>query len=232
MKKSILTTLTLLFITVIGCISCVQETKSNKQTEKSFVNLDTLIVKHKHELNKSYEVGFYSKSYSYYWLVGKDTLDFVVNATEYEKDSTLHLNIYHKQPILFTKALTKISECYPLIKEDFQLSKLNSFYFKEPIYYFDLAKELSTEYEKQFGRKRISYEKLNQFLLNSKLNKQLSNFVNPLNKKIIQYGIEKFHLMDKKYYGDYLPNINVKEYPEFIINGMGLHIQLENEKTN
>ena len=230
MKKSILTTLTLFFITVIGFISCVQETKSKKQTEKSFANLDTLIVKHKHLLNKSYEVGFYSKSYSYYWLVGKDTLDFVVNATEYEKDSTLHLNIYHKQPMLFTNALTKINECIPSIKEDFYISKLNSFYFRDLIYYFDLTKELSTEYEKQFGRKNISYEKLNRFLLSSNLNKQLNNFVNPFDKNVKRYSIEKFHLTDKKYFGDYLPNVDLTEYPEFAINGMGLSVQLESKQ--
>lgn len=229
MKKNIIAILTLLFITIIALTSCVQETKSNKQTEKPFDNLDTLIVKHKHELNKSYEVGFYSKSYSYYWLVGKDTLDFVVNATEYEKDSTLHINIYHEQPILFTKALTKIGECIPSIKEDFYISKLNSFYFRNLIYYFDLTKELSSEYDKQFGRKNISYEKLNTFLLNSNMNKQLDDFVNPFDKKVKRYGIEKFHLTDKKYFSEYLPNVDLTEYPEFAINGMGLSVQLENK---
>jgi hypothetical protein len=230
MKKNVPTTLIILFITAIGCISCVQDTKSSKQTEKPFDNLDTHIVKHKHELNKSYEVGFYSKSYFYYWLVGKDTLDFVVNATEYEKDSTLHINIYHKQPILFTKALTKINQCIPSIKKDFYISKLHSFYFRDLIYYFDLTKELSIEYEKQFGWKNISYEKLNPFLLNSNLNIQLDNFVNPLNKKVKKYSIEKFHLTDKKYFGDYLPNVDLTEYPEFAINGMGLSVQLESKQ--
>lgn len=227
MNKNVLATLTFLFVVVIGWISCIQETKSKKQTEKTSDNIDTIIVKHKHELNNSYEVGFYSKSYSYYWLVGKDTLNFSVNAREYKKDSSLHLSIHHKKPILFTTALTKINACIPSIKEDFYISKLSSFYFRDPIFYFDLVKELSTEYEKQFGRKNISYEQLNQFLLNSNLNKQLVNFVKPLDKKIKRYSIEKFHLTDKKYFGDYLPNVDLTEYPEFAINGMGLSVQLE-----
>jgi hypothetical protein len=217
-----------LFGIALGFISCVQETKSNGQTEK-FSDNDTVIVKYKQDLNKPYEVGFYSKLYSYYWLVGKDTLDFFVSATEYEKDTTLHLRVHHRKPILFTTTLTKINECYSLIKEDFCLSKLTSFYFKEPIYYLDLAKELSTEYEQQFGLKNINYEELNQFLLNSKLNKQLGSFVNPLDKKIKRYNIEKFHLMDKKHYGNYLSNIDLTAYPKFTINGMGLYVQLENK---
>jgi len=229
MDKNKFIILTILFTITLGFISCVQETKSNDQTVKTSDSVDTIIVKQKHDLYKSYKVGFYSKSYSYYWLVGKGTLDFVVSATEYKKDSTLHLRVHHKNPILFTTTLTKINECYTLIKEDFHISKLNSFYFKEPIYYFDLAKELSTEYEQQFGRKNINYGKLNQFLLNSNLNKQLGNFVKPLDKKIRRYSIEKFHLMDKKYYSEYLPNIDLTEYPEFTIEGMGLYVQLENK---
>ncbi len=222
--------LTFIFTLTLGLISCNQEIKSNNQTAKSIEKTDTIIVKQKNDLNKSYEVGFLSKSYSYYWLAGHDTLDFSVNAIEYEKDSTLHLSINHKNSMIVTKALTKINECLPHIKEDFYLTKLNSLYFREPIYYFDLVKELSTEYEKQFGRKNISYEKLNQFLLKSNLNKQLDNFVSPLDKKIRKYSIEKFHLMGKKYFGEYLTNVDLTEYPEFAMDGMGIEIQLENEK--
>jgi len=231
MTKIIIITLTLISTLTLGFISCNQETRSNNQTAVTNDKTDTIIVKHKNDLNKSYEVGFLSKSYSYYWLVGNDTLDFSVNAREYQKDSTLHLSIHHKNPIIFATALTKINECLPHIQEDFKLTKLNSFYFRDPIYYFDLVKQLSTEYEKQFGRKNISYEKLNQFLLKSNVYKQLENLVSPLDKKIKRYSIEKFHLTDKKYFGEYLPSVDLTEYPEFAINGMGLYIQLENEKT-
>ncbi|MFN9303896.1 MAG: hypothetical protein ACK6DA_14125 [Candidatus Kapaibacterium sp.] len=232
MKKAIFTNLTLILSLTLGFISCNQETKSNNQTAVTNDKTDTIIVKHKNDLNKSYEVGFLSKSYSYYWLVGNDTLDFSVNARQYEKDSTLHLSIHHKKPIIFTTTLTRINECLPQIKEDVYLTKLNSLYFRDPIYYFDLVKELSTEYEKQFGSKNISYEKLNDFLLKSKVNEQLDNFVSPLDKKIKRYSIEKFHLTDKKYFGEYLPNVDLKEYPEFAINGMGLYIQLETKRQN
>lgn len=220
---------TFLLAITFGFISCNQEAKSSGQTEKASGN-DTITVKHKHDLNKAYEVGFLSKSYSYYWIDGKDTLDLVLRATEYQKDSTLHLVIHHKKPILFTTALAKINDCSALIKEDFYLSKLHSLYFEAPVFYFDLTKELSAEYEKQFGRKNVSYEKLNQFLLNSKLNKQLDDFANPLDKKTKRYGIEKFHLMEKKHFDTYLPNADLTDYPEFALHGMGLYVQLENKE--
>ena len=219
-----------LFIIPLGLISCVKETKSNNLSAKTSKNIqDTIIVKQKQALNRSYEVGFLSKSHSYYWLVGKDTLDIVVNVREYSRDSTLHLSVHHKDPMLFASLLTKINECYPQIEKDFDLSKFNSFYFRQPIYYLDLANDLSTEYEQQFGQKSINYEKLNQFLLNSKLNKQLGNLVKPLHKKVKRYSIEKFHLMEKRHYVSYLQNVDLTEYPEFTIHGMGLYAQLENK---
>lgn len=227
MKHAICINLTWILSLTLGLLSCNQETKSNHQTAVTNDKTDTIIVKHKNELNKSYKVDFLSKSYTYYWLVGNDTVDFSVTAREYEKDSTLHLSIYHTKPMIFSTALTKLNACLPHIQEDFNVTKINSFYFRDPIYYFDLVKELSTAYEKQFGPKSISYEKLNDFLLKSSLTKQLDIFVSPLDKKINRYSIEKFHLTDKKYFGEYLPNIDLTEYPEFAVNGMGLYIQLE-----
>jgi len=222
--------LKIILIISIGLASCIQTPKPNVQNvETAEHSPDTIIVKHENILNKSYEIGFYSKSFSYYWLAGKDTLDFTLKTTEYEKDSTIYISVHHTKPILFTSVLAKINECYPLIKEDFDISKLSSFYFKPPVYYPDLAKELSLEYEQQFGPKNISYDKLNQFLLHSNLNTQLDSFITPLGKKVQYYGIEKFHLLDKKYYNEYLPNTDLTEYPEFTIHGMGMYIQLENK---
>ena len=228
---------TILSILAVIASACGQNNakKQTATTRDMQIIQDTVVVKQRNVLNKSYQIGFYSKSYSYYWLAGKDTLDFFLNITEYGKDSTLHINIRHKEPIFFTVALGKINECLPLIKEDFDVSKFSSIYFNEPIYYLDLAKKLSSEYEQEFGRKNISYEKLNQFLLKSSLTLQLDSFLNPLNKKVKRYGIEKFHLMEKKHYEMYmfhnahLSNIDFTEYPEFTINGGGVDVLLENQ---
>jgi hypothetical protein len=188
---------------------------------------DTLMVKHKNILDES---AWYSKSYSYYWLVEEDTLNFVLHVTEWKNDSTLHLRLFHKKPILFTEALGRIEMCLPLITEDFNISKFSSFHFMEPIFYFDLAMELSNEYEQEFGQKRVNYRKLNEFLLRSSSSTQLNHFLNPLNKKVRWYGFEKFHLIDKENFKEYLPNIDFTEYPEFTLNAHnGMSVNLENK---
>jgi len=191
---------------------------------------DTVIIKHKNELNKSYEAGFRSKSYSYYRVAGNDTLDFELIATEHKKDSSLHLHIIHKQPILFSTALKWIGDCLKVIQDDFYISNLSSLYFPPPIYYADLSNELSKVYEQAFGQKNVSYQKLNQFLLASDFNAQLNTFLEPFGKTVSRYGIEKFHLLHKENYGSYLKDANLTDYPDFTIHGMGLSIQLKTDK--
>lgn len=216
-----------LIIAFLNIVSCNQETKATAPIVKHTpITHDTVIIKQRKELNASYEVGFYSKSYAYHWLAGKDTLDFGIIANEYEKDSTLHLYILHNKPLLFSTALKRIKECLHLISEDFNLSKFSSIYFLPPIYYADLSRQWSKDYEQKFGRKQISYQKLNPFLLESTINLQLNSFLKPMNKKVNRYGIEKFHLMEKRSYSIDLPDTDFKDYPEFTIHGLGLSVQL------
>ena len=218
----------LVFVIVLTLLSCREATKpaalQSSNTAKA-IN-DTVVVKRKNELNKSYEVGFLSKSYSYSWVAGNDTLDFGLIATEYEKDSSLHLHIIHKKPILFSTSLKRIGECLKVIKDDFYISNLSSIYFKPPIYYADLSNELSKEYTQAFGQKGISYQRLNQFFLESNFNSELNNFLKPYSKKVSGYSIEKFHLLFKENYSHYLKDTDLTKYPDFTLHGMGLYIGL------
>jgi len=224
MKRKII----ILSVFALIASSCGQTTRKQTETAIDIQDIQNMfIVKHKRILNKS-DSTWYFKSYSYYWLVGKDTLDFNLSITE-RKDGTLFLRLSHRERILFTDALGKIDASLPLMKEDFDLSKLISFQFMEPIFYFDLAKKLSSEYKQEFGRKIVGYTKLNDFLLASSLTSQLNHFFSPLNKRVKRYGMEKFGLLEKKYYKEYLPNVDFTEYPDFTINGMGVYVQLENQ---
>jgi hypothetical protein len=217
--------LLLLFI----IISCKQETAMNIQNET--INLqDTIIKKHQNRIDKSYEVGLYSKSYSYHWLVNNDTLDLRIYATEYLRDSTLNLNIHHKNPVLFDKVLTQIIECLPIIHEDFNTSKLKSLYFKSPIYYKDLLNNLTEEYEQKFEEESVDYHKLNEFLLQSKLTEMLNNPLNKIDKEVQGYSIEKFQLLNKENYSSYISDENLTAYPEFSIHGMGIYVRIKEQE--
>jgi len=224
--KNTLIILSLLTVLIGACKQNKAEKQSATTSDTQFIQ-DTVVVKQINALPTW--AAHYSKSYSYYWLAGKDTLDFVLHVTEYEKDSTFSLRVFHKEPMLFTAVLEKIEECFSLIEEDFELSKAASFNFMAPIYYLDLAKKLSSEYEQEFGQKTIDYAKFNNFLLASSLTSQLNHFLNPLNKKVKRYGLEKNFLIEKNHYEHYLPNVDFTEYPEFTFNALsGMFVGLEN----
>ncbi len=200
--------------------------KKNTSNYEKYIQ-DTIIVKQTNAIDKSYEVDFYSKSYSYFWIVGKDTLDFSISAQEYERDKSMSINIFHKNPINLETALKNTNNCLPLIKEDFNIEKLDYLYFMNSfIYYPDIVTELSNDYEAKFGQKRVKYEVLSKFLLNSIFNNKINEFLKSQNKKVIGYGIEKFNLIDKESMRYQLPNTELKDYPEFSINGMGTVVKL------
>lgn len=211
-------------------MSCNNTQQSNEIKEPESVKIaqDTVLVKIQNNIEKSYEIGFYSKSYTYCWTVGQDTLDFKIGVTEYERDSSIKISAFTNKSIIFATALNKINECLPIIREDFEIKNLRSLYFPQPpLFYKDLTTILSKDYESQFGRENISYEKLNEFLMNSWLEKQIGAFLDQFGKTTRRYGIEKFHLLDKENYAEYIPNTDLNEYPEFSIHGMGISVIID-----
>lgn len=220
-----------LFVIILTLFSCREATIPDALQASNTAKAihDTVVSKRKNELNESYEVGYLSKSYSYSWVAGNDTLDFGLIATEHIKDSSLHLHIIHKKPILFSTTLKRIDECLKVIKDDFYISNLSSIYFKPPIYYADLSNELSKEYTQAFGQKGISYQRLNQFFLESNFNSELNNFLKPYSKTVSGYSIEKFHLLEKENYSHYLKDADLTKYPDFTLHGMGLYIRLSDK---
>ena len=187
-------------------------------------HVDTLLIKIESKIDNSYEIDLYSRKVFYSWVSDKDTLDFSVGLTEYARDSTISIRFYHDEPILFSDALDKLNDCYLHMKEDFKMDRLNYLYLKPPIFYKDLNSELSKSYKSQFGTKNIKYQKLNEFLMESWLEERVSDFLKPYGKTTRRYGIEKFHLLEKDYYDEYIPDSDMNDYPSFSIHGMGLSI--------
>ncbi|NDK54287.1 hypothetical protein [Pontibacter fetidus] len=220
MKSVIISILSLVLL------SCNNSNQSKDTIASDFEKnpIDTVLVKIENKLNKSYEVGFYSKSFTYCWIAGPDTLDFKIGMTEHVRDSSVQLRVFHRNPILFSKALDKINESLPLIEQDFNLEKLGYLHFESPIFYKDMTVELSKSYENQFGKKNISYKQLNVFLMNSWLEKKVGTFLNQFTKSTRRYAIEKFHLLEKENYKQYIPNSDLSDYPSFTIHGMGVSV--------
>lgn len=213
-------------------LSCNNSSQTKETLDADIVksSIDTVLVHIENKINKSYGIGFYSKSYTYCWVVDKDTLDFKIGLTEYVSDSSVQLRVFHRKPVLFSRVIDKINDCLPLIQQDFNLENLSSLYFESPIFYKDLTTELSKSYISQFGHKNIKHVQQNDFLISSWLNKKVSVFLKQIDKTTRRYGIEKFHLLDKEYYNEYFPNFDFNDYPEFSIHGMGISVILNDEE--
>ncbi|RIH65089.1 hypothetical protein D1164_10910 [Mariniphaga sediminis] len=217
------------FIITLVLLSCHNSNQSKESTDSETVKTaqDTVLVKIENKIDKSYEIGFYSKSYTYCWIVGQDTLDLGIGLTEYVRDSSVQLRVFNQKPTLFASTINRINQCLPLIKEDFDMDNLRSLYFEPPIFYKDLTTELSLDYINQFGQQNIKHEELNEFLMNSWLEQKISNFLDQFGKTTRRYEIEKFHLLEKQYYNEYIPDSVITEYPEFSIHGMGISVITE-----
>ena len=221
--KSILAILISLIL--VSCNNSTETKGINKLKIKENL-IDTILVKIENKIDKSYEVGFYEKSFTYCWVTKKDTLDFKIELTEYVRDSSVQLRVSHRNPILFSQALAKINNCLPLIEQDFNLHNLTSLYLEAPIFYKDLTSKLSQNYKNHFGEKNIEYKEINEFLKDSWLDKKLRTFLKQVNKTTSRYRIEKFHLINKENYGEYIPNENLNDYPLFSIHEMGILVNL------
>lgn len=187
---------------------------------------DTTIIDNENILDESNGRRFYAKSYSYYWVAGKDTLDFQLLVTEHEANGAVGISIIHNNPVTFEVALERLNACFGLIGLHFELSHLTLLYFRSPTRYADLSKELSHAFTKKFGAKHIGYQRLNQFLLASDITSRLDRLLAPLDKKVQRYGIEKFHLMKKENYPFYQPDAVLADYAERIIDGMSIAVYM------
>jgi len=204
-------------------------TSCNKEVKPTNTGDSTVLIKKTIELN-GYLSDFYSKAYSYHWVKDKDTLDFSVNIYERKKDSISTLSFVNTKPLLFDVVLSRMEQSFDMIQEDFDISKITTLYFKSPVYFLDLAQDLSSEYEQEFGKSIIDNQSLDKFLLKSSFTTQLNKILKPIHKKPKRYSIEKFDILYKENYHQFLHEVNLAEYPEFSLTGTGVYVRLTNLK--
>ncbi len=216
---------------IAGCISCGERTDVVIQSSANRGGTrDTVIQKQKDRLKNALDSGFYAKKLWYYWIHGSDTMDYKLTVSETRKEGTIHLDIHHKKNMLFTEVLALIRTAMPVIKEDFDLERLDYFSFESPLYYRDFEILFSKEYQTRFGQKRIGYPELDAFLLQSEITVLLNQFLEPYDKKVRRYLVEKFQLINPHQGSLFLPDLDYSGYPDFAIHGMGLSVNLKNEK--
>ena len=168
----------------------------------------------------------YAKLYQYCW-VAKDTSDLKFYVRDRRKDSTVVFSSAHQAQIDFDVLLDSIKQVFSQINTDFDLGKLQSLNFEQPIFYPDLNRTLSEAYQQQYSDTTIDYPTLQGFLMSSSITGKLNDFLRPLSKKVKSYHIEKFHLLDKKQSSLQYPDMDFTDYPEFTLFGSQMQVELE-----
>ena len=164
-----------------------------KSPSQIIKNGDTIIVKQVDEI-EDYD-SITSRSFSYIWRTNKDTLDLKIHAREYHTDGStpiFHINIRHSEEMFFSTALKYLKKSIPIIQEDFKLKNLGSLQFESTFLYKDFETTLPKEYESKYGKKRISYLEIDDFLKESSIDDELKKTLFFLKERTYEYAIEKF----------------------------------------
>lgn len=226
---------TLLFL---SCHKPIDKEENLKQ------KMDTLMVVEKSE--RVYEQEIYDlvqnvdypilKTYTYYWVVGKDTLDFSINVSEEGDGTIIYVYRFNKSGDAYRKRMSiyfllkKIKEIMPSLKEGkFDMNRLYAISFEDPSVFTDLSNELSNAYQK-YPKGSFHREKLNELMQNTKFHKELNHLLSPWDKKVAHYSIEKLHIIGRKQMQDNFIEIDTTKIPQDIIAGNGFYINVKNNQ--
>lgn len=216
---------------LIACFvfsSCGEKSTSNQ--EATNVASDTVI--HKvHMPIEPNDTAHYTQSVSYVWTVGEDTLDFRLYVQEHKSDKSVHLIFGHQKAIRLETAIQRTLACLSTIAEDFSVGQIASVYLKTPVYYYDLANNLTDLYQAKHEGKNLSFVEQQTFFKESILHESMTHFATHFQKEPSAYSLEKIHVMKKEQYHSYLPEADLSHYPDFTIGGLGLHVSFASAKS-
>lgn len=206
----------LLLIFLIVLTSC-NKNKETKQTNEP--------PKKEWKLNIEDEklVGFSEDAFTkvkwFYWVKDQDTTSYKFRIAELKNDSLVSVAIEVEKQIDFKTCLDSLNALFPIIEKEFDLKNLYSLDIGQTIYYPDFAKEISSQFDKNFGKKITSHKKFNEMMMQTPITKNINSIIGKYNKKINSYSVEKFGLLEKSSFGYLIKDADFSDYPDFIIEG-------------
>lgn len=197
-------------------------TSCNKNQEIK-QNIEALKKEWKLNIEDEKLVGFtedaFTKAKWFYWVKDQDTTNYKFRFAELKNDSLVSVLIKVEKQIDFKTCLDSLNALFPIIEKEFNLNKMYSLYVGQVIYYPDLAKEISTQYEKDFGKKITSHKKFNEMMMQQPTTENLNSIIERYNKKIRAFSVEKFGLIEKPVFSLFIKDVDFSDYPDFIIEG-------------
>lgn len=185
---------TLLILILSSCSNSI------KHKEKVHLISDTVVGK-KNEITDANQ----KKASSYFVVVKKDTSKFTPVFATLKNTDSVHINLnrsYYNKAESYFKRLEDFKLILPHAAKDFDLSLLNNLFIGRFILSGDLAIIVTEEYQSKYGENTdvaiSDYNKIESFLLESRLSKDLNELFKPYSKSVSKIHVEKVFFTDKK----------------------------------
>jgi hypothetical protein len=188
----------LLISILLACLSCSSKTeKMTVVSSKENLEKDTVVarIEVSNELAGS---AYRKRAGSYFVINGSDTSSFKPIFSEVNDDESVSLSLnipYSKSTFSYDQRLNELKRILTRATQDYPVNSLTTVSFGRLILSGDLAIELTKEYKERFGHnEKITtgqYKEISEFLLTSKLSKDLNQLFKPYQKSVKRIGIEK-----------------------------------------
>ena len=188
-----------IFVTIVF-VACLNQNRN--QIEAPQDNSDTIIAK-KNITEEIAGSAFRKRATGYFQIVNKDSSDFMVVFSE-GKDGKVRIGCRYDQLNRKGKLYkTRINEFKRIInsaKSYYDLDSLSSIGVGRLISTGDLAISITNEYINKYGNdfKTIDYKRVTDFLLDSKLTRDINEILRPYSKRVKMIECEKIFFTTKE----------------------------------
>jgi hypothetical protein len=144
------------------------------------------------------------KAIGYFVIIGKDTSNFTCIFSELKTGGRVNIDLnipYLKKTVTHGQRFKELKLILPKASKDFDFDSLNSISFGRLVQNGDLAIEITKEYKQKnptFRNLFVNYTAFEEFLITSKLGRDLGDVFKQYSITIASVSIEKLFLTSKK----------------------------------
>jgi len=195
MKNSVL--IFLLFVVFYSCLNQTEQKKKIENEIKIEKFSDTIIGK-KNITNEIAGSAYRKRATGYFVIVKKDTSGFMPIFSESKDNGRIGISQklpYSNETETYFQRLSELKLILPEAAKEFNFDSLSNMSIGRLILSGDLAITITEEYKNKFGEKEVittaDYSEISEFLLESRLTKDLNKLFEPYSKSVEKVRIEK-----------------------------------------
>ena len=189
-----------IFVTIVF-VACLNQNRNQTEAHQDYS--DTIIAK-KNITEEIAGSAFRKRATGYFQIVNQDTSDFMVVFTEGKNDGQVRIgcqyNKFNKKGKLYKTRINELKRIIKCAKSDYDLDSVSSIGVGRLISTGDLAISITNEYINKYGNdfKPIDYKRVTDFLLDSKLTRDINEILKPYSKRVKMIECEKIFFTTKE----------------------------------